>query len=124
MARMARLLGFAVFLALGMGLGVSSARAQGWDYGRQMFGFAQYYPGSGWSSYYHPNFDPDAFFPTTFGLRTNGRATAYYAGPRAVVVPHRHAPYRHVPTPPRGRFLGRRWFNGPRSPTAPVRIMP
>jgi hypothetical protein len=40
--------------ALTFGLGASSARAQGWDYGRQMFGFAQYNPSTGWSSYYHP----------------------------------------------------------------------
>lgn len=47
----------------------STAQAQAWDVGRNMFGFAQYYPGSGWSSFYHPDFDPQAFFPTTFGFQ-------------------------------------------------------
>ncbi len=57
-------------VAAGLALVPSEAPAQAWDTGRNMFGFAQYYPGSGWSSFYHPDFDPQAFFPTTFGLRS------------------------------------------------------
>jgi hypothetical protein len=74
------------------GLGMIPARsgAQAWDTGRNMFGFAQYYPGSGWSSFYHPDFDPEAFFPTTFGLRslpTTARAAPGGAATPGVVWP-------------------------------------
>jgi hypothetical protein len=44
----------ALALTTGGGFAGTTARAQGWDYGRQMFGFAQYSPSTGWSSYYHP----------------------------------------------------------------------
>lgn len=35
-------------------LGASPARAQGWDYGRNMFGFVQSTPGLPWTGQYHP----------------------------------------------------------------------
>ena len=102
MNRLARVLGIVAFITLVTAAGSRPARAQGWDYGRNMFGFAQYYPGSGWSSYYHPNFDPDAWFPTTFGLRAYDHQSAVYVGPRTVVAP-------------RGIFdRGRSWAHGRR----------
>lgn len=69
-----------IVFALACGLTDGRAEAQAWDTGRNMFGFAQYYPGSGWSSFYHPDFDPAAFFPTTFGWRSSppGGQTAPY----------------------------------------------
>ncbi len=65
-----RLIALTTFLVLGVHN--SDVQAQGWDYGRNMFGFAQYYPGSGWSSYYHPQFDAQAWYPTMFGVRSSG----------------------------------------------------
>ena len=35
-------------------LGPTPAWAQGWDYGRNMFGFVQSTPGVPWSGMYHP----------------------------------------------------------------------
>lgn len=78
----------ALLIGLAWGLGPRTTVAQAWDTGRNMFGFAQYYPGSGWSSFYHPDFDPAAFFPTTFGWRS---AVAHDPGPETTRADNRWA---------------------------------
>ncbi len=108
-----RIIPLLVLLTTSFGVGIS-ARAQGWDYGRNMFGFAQRPPGGVWSSYYHPDFDPDAWYPAITGNLTHHNAFAardariVYPPSGGIIVrsspglfsSHSHAtPYR----PPLGR---------------------
>src|SRR5436309_67779 len=44
----------AVVLTIGVAVSAPPARGQGWDYGRNMFGFVQSTPGVPWSGQYHP----------------------------------------------------------------------
>lgn len=88
-------------LVLLLAAGSSTARAQGWDYGRNMFGFVQHTPGGGWSGQYHPGDGRPGIYFVDAG---NGN---YYGDPRGrplVVVPGVVAPRTGPPRWPLGRF--------------------
>jgi hypothetical protein len=94
-----RVILFMLLLAGLEGFAGRSARAQGWDYGRQMFGFAQYSPSTGWSSYYHPGDGRRGVYYVDAG---NGN---YYGDPKARPL----APFgAGIAATHRGQFPGRR----------------
>jgi hypothetical protein len=83
----------------------SEAQAQGWDYGRQMFGFAQYSASTGWSSYYHPGDGRRGVYYVDAG---HGN---YYGDPKARPLVPSGSDYRRPQQghhPARRRHFGRR----------------
>jgi hypothetical protein len=96
-------------LALAWMLWAGEAKAQGWDYGRNSFGFAEYVPGAGWGNYYHPG-DGVSSGWTVFGAPSRWVARRSPSG-----GPYQGRVWGQVttapwPTPswPGGRLFGRR----------------